>query len=88
MQAIRTRILPATNTKPQRIKATSCSGISITLSLSAIDGHQTGEPNYHRAAVKAFCEKIGWEGDFAMGGLTNNGDCVAVFVTKETTFTV
>lgn len=86
MQAIRTRILPATNTKPQRIKATSCSGISITLSLSDIEWQRGYD--YQRAAVKALADKLGWHGKMALGGLDDNGDCVAVFVTKETTFNV
>ena len=82
MQAIRTKVIPATNTKPTRIKATSCSGISVMLSTSSIEGDQ------HVAAVRALCAKLGWSGRLVMGGLTAGGDCVAVFLTDRDTITV
>jgi hypothetical protein len=82
MQAIKTKIIPATNTKPTRIKATSCGGISVTLSTSNIEGDQ------HIAAVRALCEKLKWKGKMVMGGLTKDGDCVAVFATDRDTIEV
>ena len=82
MQAIRTKILSATNTKPTRIKATSCGGASVTLSCSSIDGDQ------HEAAVRALCAKLNWKGKMVMGGLSPNGDCVAVLVTGHDTIIV
>lgn len=55
MQAIMTKYLPATDTKPARIKA-SCSAGSVTIPYD--DGKDSACS--HEAAAKALCEKLGW----------------------------
>ena len=66
MKAIYIKWLPATNTKPQRIKAHDLDKNSITLSRSSkdIDHRQEGA-----RAAQALCEKMGWSQD-----LIGNGD--------------
>ena len=53
MQAIVTKYLPATNTKPSRIKA-QCARGSITVSMS----YESGIDGEHVAAAKALCSKF------------------------------
>ena len=77
MQAITTRILPATNTKPTRIKAFSASGISVTVSA---------DHSSHQGAVRALCQKLNWTGRMIGGGIGNGGDMVFVFVDDAATF--
>lgn len=49
-QAIQTRVIPATNTKPTRIKAT-CERGSLTLSWDSLDGNRV-EEKHHEVAKK------------------------------------
>ena len=79
MQAITTKILGATNTKPARIKATSGSGISVTVSFD----YGLTEVQEHAQAVIALCKKLNWmdRGPFLMGG-TKDGYC-AVFADSD-----
>lgn len=63
MQAITTKVLPPTNTKPQRIKATTASGVSITLPWD----YGTDElENARRAVRQLVFEKLngGWDGRY------------------------
>lgn len=64
MQAILTRVIPATNTRGTRIKATCAAG-SITLDYHAYDGPGGGlgdvEPRHAWVAQK-LVEKLGWTG--------------------------
>jgi len=64
MQAITTKYLPATNTKPSRYKATSASGLSVTLSTD----HSLDSDGNHEAAAQALCAKMGWHGRLIHGG--------------------
>ena len=79
MQAITTKILGATNTKPVRIKATSGSGVSVTVNKD----HGLTEVQEHAQAVIALCKKLDWthRGPFLMGG-TADGYC-AVFADSD-----
>ncbi len=73
-QAITTKHLPATNTKPARVKATTASGISLTKSYPIDGDHEYG----HKNAALALCQKLGWTGEI-VGGATRDG-YVFVFV--------
>jgi hypothetical protein len=83
MQAIQTKILPQTYTKPTRIKA-RCDRGSITVSWDSILG--TSPEEKHRAAVKRLIAKFMsedkkesrinpdknvWNRPFVTGGLSN-----------------
>lgn len=73
MQAIIIKFLPATNTKPTRLKAT-CKGGSITMCIS-------GGPDLaleNRKVVHALCAKMGWTGVGLAFGTLPTGDAVAV----------
>jgi len=72
MQAITTKYLGATDTLGARIKATSESGESLTIS------HDYGVDNAHIPAIKALKDKLGWDGKMVVGG-TKTG-YVAVFI--------
>jgi hypothetical protein len=74
MQTITTKYLPATNTRGARIKATSASGISVTMPLD----YSLTISEAHRNAMISLCEKLKWTGTLAEGN-TKNG-YVYVFV--------
>lgn len=76
MQTITTKPLPATATKPARIKATaSGGGGSITISASGDESHMQ--------AMRQLCNKLNWHG-FIAGGHTNDG-MVWVFLDEKLT---
>ena len=94
MQAIITRVLPATNTRPTRIKA-SCARGALFYSVTHCPHNLSSEPA-HRLAANALCasflaedskpevtasESV-WARSFASGQLAN-GDWVHVFFEKE-----
>lgn len=56
-RAITTKVLPATNTKGKRIKATDWTGQSVTLPFRE---NETEYAN-HRAACKAYIVKMQWD---------------------------
>jgi hypothetical protein len=65
MKAIRTKFIPATNTKPARISATAEGGHRIVISY---DSEGTQEEAHAKAAI-ALCAKLGWTGKLVAGGL-------------------
>ena len=70
MKAIQTKYIPATDTKPSRIKATAEGGHSLTI---------TG--NEHERAAKALVEKMHWgQGCRLVGGSLPDGSMAWVFV--------
>lgn len=89
MQAIYTKILPATNTKPTRIKA-SCSRGSLVVSYDGLEGNMGQK---HRQAAQRLIQKFliedekrgiipelnSWGKPIVTGGLENN-DFVHCFV--------
>lgn len=76
MQAITTKVLPATTTKDRRIKATTASGLSITLGWD----HELGNDQNHITAAKALVKKMGWDTGRYYGGTTATG---MVFVQRQ-----
>jgi len=83
MKAIITKYLPATNTKPARIKASTEGGNSITISYPSDDMSQEAA---YRKAAEALCAKMNWTGQLYGGG-TENGyvfvfgpDCIPALV--------
>lgn len=63
MQAIITKYIPCTNTKPSRVKAT-CEAGSITLSWDS-----SGDDKLvHQGAARKLCQKLGWKGEMITGG--------------------
>lgn len=84
MKAILTKCLPATDTKPTRIKAYTEGGNQITISWSTCEdmAHDTSgnQGQVHLAAAKALCHKMGWDTNI-LGGGTPNG---YVFVFRNT----
>lgn len=70
MQAIVTKYLGATMTRPSRIKA-SCSSGSITVTYP--DGNSLYAP--HRVAAEQLRDKMGWNGKLIGGGMPGGGFC-------------
>ena len=68
-KAILTKYLPATNTKPSRVKAYDCDGNSITVPYTYDDLY--GNQAYINAA-NALKNKMGWKGEL-IGGHTKDG---------------
>lgn len=64
-QAITTKFLPCTNSKGSRVKASIAAGTSI---IANWDHSLTAEQN-HSAAAMYLVERMGWSGEWAMGGI-------------------
>lgn len=78
-QSIATKYIGPTNHKGSRVKATSSSGLSITIHWNyALDT----DDNHKRAAV-ALCGKLGWSGRLAVGGAPKGCGNVYVFVDAD-----
>ena len=62
--AIETRYLGPTNTRGSRYKAFTESRRSVTIhAADTLSVHEN-----HRAAARALCAKMGWDGDLVEGG--------------------
>jgi hypothetical protein len=59
MQAIQTKILPYTNTKPKRIKAW-CFADSLTMSVHSIP--RSYDENQHQYVAEQLRDKLNWTG--------------------------
>jgi len=68
MQTIKTKYLPATNTKPSRLKAKASGGASLVMSVS----NQEGDDQTHVDVARALKRKLKWEGKM-YGGDTKEG---------------
>jgi hypothetical protein len=74
MKAIQTKYIPATETKPSRIKATAEGGNSLTITYD----HSGNE---HETAALALVAKMGWgKGCRLVGGGLPDGSMAWVFV--------
>jgi len=60
MKAILTKRLPATNTKPARIKAYDSDGNSIVLSVHVFPLDDANEEGKHFHTASALASKMGW----------------------------
>lgn len=81
MQAIQTKYIPVTNTRPSRIKA-SCAAGSVTVSYD----HALNIEGNHKAACDALCAKLEWNTEYytsMVGGTLLDGSMVWVFVPRE-----
>lgn len=67
MQAIITKVLPCTNTKPTRIKA-MCAADSLTVSIHSLKGD--GYYEQHKEVAQMLVDKLGW----SAYGLLSGGD--------------
>ena len=77
MKAITTRWIPATNTKPTRIKARDGDGNSVTIGVPNTDSDEGA----HAVAAVKLCEKMNWEGELKAGWIgLPNADYAFVFV--------
>lgn len=74
-QAIETKYLGPTNFRGSRVKATSGSGLTLTVEWN----HEFNSDVNHRDAAVALCKKLGWPIDL-IGGSTVKGFC---FVQRE-----
>jgi hypothetical protein len=77
MKAIKTLYLGPTNYKGSRIKATDQDRNHITLNWD----HELNADENHKAAAKALCEKMNWQGELIMGGFPKYN--VHVFATRD-----
>ena len=80
MQAITTKYLPATNTKPSRMKA-ECAAGSLTLSFSVCDEPTLPGKSPHERCAYALFRKLGWDSQFELAsGMTKDGIGVHVLM--------
>jgi len=77
LQAITVKYLPATNTKPARLKAIASAG---TMTQSRDHGLDTDKQA--RALVEEFCRAYDWQGYEIHGGVLNTSDFVFVLARK------
>lgn len=73
MQAIQTKWLSPTDTKPARIKA-ACAAGSVTVSHPQELSGQAA----HRAAAQALCKKLRWDYKLLGGNLPNGNYCFVI----------
>lgn len=67
MQSITTRYIPATNTRPARIKAeNSAGGSSVTVSWEAFDDHLDTDQK-HAEAARRLADQLSWSGTWTGG---------------------
>lgn len=81
MKAILTKVLPATNTKPTRIKAYTEGGNQITISWSECDDNGRTQAEAHGYAARKLATKMHWPG-VLLGGGTIEGYCFVFADTK------
>lgn len=74
MKAILTKFLPATDTKPTRIKAYTGGGNQITVSWSECDADGRTQAEAHGYAARKLAKKMKWTGAL-LGGGTIEGYC-------------
>jgi len=67
-QAIQTKFLPPTNTRPSRVKATADAG-SVTVSWD----YALNVTDNHKAAAVALARRYGWPEDMVGGSLPGSG---------------
>lgn len=72
MKTIVTKYIPATNTKPSRVKAKAEGVPAITINYNSHD-------NPHREAALTLCRKYGWGEDIIGGGMPDQTGEVFVF---------
>lgn len=77
MQAIRTKFLGATATKPSRIKA-----FSSTHSIIIPYDHALTSDDCHARAAQALLGELGWRGEWCGGAIDSNG-FVFVYLSNE-----
>ena len=73
-QAITTKYLPYTNTRPSRTKAISASGQTLTIPYD----HELGADANHAKAAQALATKLDWKGIWVAGGLTRGNTYVGL----------
>jgi hypothetical protein len=78
MKAITAKYIPATNTKPARVKASDMDNNTVTISFDSQD-------SYKHAAI-ALCQKMNWHGTLTGGGIKDGS--VFVFSDRANEFTV
>jgi len=80
MQSINTKYLQATSNRGERVKATTTSGISKTISW---DYDLSENVDNHIKAVNELNKKLGWSGEMAYGGSRDGDGFTFVFI-RET----
>ena len=80
MNAITTRWIPATNTKPTRIKARYGDGNSVTIGIPAYDADKSSDLDVHAVAAVKLCDKMEWNAPIIGGWIgLPNADYAFVF---------
>jgi hypothetical protein len=83
MQTIKTKFLSPTDTKPARVKATTTSGINLTLSWD----HGLDTYDNHVKAAQALAERLKWPGQWH-GGSADDGEMIFVCICGRPVFEV
>jgi hypothetical protein len=81
MKAITTKYIPATNTKPARIKAKAEGVAAITYSYGKLEGMLPGTntDDTYKKAAELYIAANGWSGDLIGGGLPDQSGYCFVF---------
>ena len=83
LQAIETRVLPVTHTKPTRIVAETASGIRLVMSKNSAEDATTDQHDdqVHRVVAQRLADKLKWaDGQEMVCGSTKRG---YVFVFRD-----
>ena len=73
LQSISTRDIPATNTKPARIRATASGGVSMIVSRHCMSDYF----NAHAHAARMLADSLDWADEF-IPGATRDGYCFVI----------
>lgn len=83
MKAIITKYIPATNTKPSRVKATAEGVPPLIMSCNAamdkLDYDELQDQNMHHVVANALRDRCGWTGGLIGGGLPDQSGYCFVF---------
>ena len=77
MRAILTKVIPATSTKDERIKAYTTLDTAVTLPQAVCQGQHRTIAGAHGYAAVQLCKRHGWlrKGEYLIGGGTPEGFC-------------
>jgi hypothetical protein len=79
MQSITTKYIGPRNVRGARIKATTTTGLSVTIPYD----HALGLDENHEKAVQALARKLKWTGRMVAGGAMGGGGNVYVFMPHD-----
>lgn len=86
MKAITTTYVPASSSRPARVKATDMDRHRVTVPYDILDASEQSELAAHARAAIALCKKMGWKGKLIAG--QHNSGYAFVFEDARASFRI